>query len=300
MDKSHFYQALIVDDEPAVRQLTVRALAPEGFQCHTASDGKEAKQLLKDATYDVVVTDLKMPNCNGHTLVTDLLQHSNRPVIVVLTGVLEPSLVKDLIIRGVEQIEFKPIDCLLFGAKVRALVSRYRLHLSNRPEEDRAFEQGQGAIDSLREMGPRVVDLMSRDVYTTAPTSTMRDVAKQMSFTGVRHLPVVNYKHEPVGMITQRDLFRHMGQALDTDEGVSRALAREFMSTELVSVCPVTPLKEAAEMMLSKKFGCLPVVGEGRQLVGILTRSDLLRHLISLHQPGLECSPSVSTQWNQF
>lgn len=278
MDKPLIYRALIVDDEAAVRQLTLRALAIEGFQCQTASDGREAQQLLQETTYDVVVTDLKMPNLNGHMLVTELIQQRNRPIIVVLTGVLAPSLVKDLIARGVEQVEFKPIDCTMFGAKVQALVSRYHSHVSDRSAAGRIG----GGMDSC------VADVMSRDVYTTTPVATMSDIAKQMSITGVRHLPVVNYKREPIGIITQRDLFRHMGQAFDAAKGEVRGQVGEFMSEQLESVCPATPLAEAAEKMLSKKFGCLPVLGEDRKLVGILTRSDLLRHFIGAPQRGCE------------
>ncbi|MBI2480398.1 MAG: CBS domain-containing protein [Planctomycetia bacterium] len=59
------------------------------------------------------------------------------------------------------------------------------------------------------------------------------------------------------------------------------------MSDTLESVGPSTPLAEAAAKMLAKKVGCLPVLGEGRTLAGILTRSDLLRHFVGLqrHQP---------------
>ena len=138
-----------------------------------------------------------------------------------------------------------------------------------------------------------VADVMSRDVYTTTPVATMGDIAKQMSITGVRHLPVVNYKHELIGIITQRDLFRHMGQTLDAAKCEVRGQVGEFMSETLESVCPATPLAEAAEKMLSKKFGCLPVLREDRKLVGLLTRSDLLRHFIGAPQSVTASSQAV-------
>ena len=294
MDKPPIYRALIVDDEAAVRQLTIRALAIEGFQCQTAADGREAQQLLRDTTYDVIVTDLRMPNLNGHALITELMQSKYRPVIVVLTGVLEPSLVKDLITRGVEQIEFKPIDCTMFGAKVHALVSRYRLHLSAQASPGRDADSGRASLESLRAVGMNVANLMTRDIHTTTPVATMRDVAQKMAVTGVRHLPVVDYKHQPVGMITQRDLFRHMGRKFDDERLELRGQVGEFMSTDLESVSPLTPLVEATEKMLTKKFGCLPVIGDGRRLVGILTRSDLLRYLVTLQRSELAKAQPVS------
>ena len=86
------YRALVVDDEPMVRQLTMRALAREGFACEPAADGQEALQLVQQARYALVVTDLRMSGMNGHALATRLLALPHRPVVAVLTGVTEPKL----------------------------------------------------------------------------------------------------------------------------------------------------------------------------------------------------------------
>jgi HD-like signal output (HDOD) protein/CheY-like chemotaxis protein len=119
-------RALVVDDEAAVRNLTIRALQREGFSCDAAVDGVEAEKLIRSQRYDVVVTDLKMPNKNGHALASELLVREDRPLVVILTGVLEPRLTKDLTARGVDCIEFKPVNPLLFAAKIKALVDRRR------------------------------------------------------------------------------------------------------------------------------------------------------------------------------
>jgi CBS domain-containing protein len=49
------------------------------------------------------------------------------------------------------------------------------------------------------------------------------------------------------------------------------------MNTELSTVSPETPLREALKRMLLHKFGCLPVVDAERRVVGILTEADLVR-----------------------
>ena len=118
------YRALVVDDDPAVRHLTMHALANEGFVCNAAADGLHAKEILTSASYDVVVTDLRMPGFNGHALAVDLLKANERPAIVVLTGVFEPRLARDLILRGVDCVDFKPVRYDLFAAKVKAMAER--------------------------------------------------------------------------------------------------------------------------------------------------------------------------------
>ena len=117
--------ALIVDDEPDVRQLTVRALKSYSFSCDEAPDGEQAWEMIGRREYQVVITDLRMPKRNGHSLAIELAARgADRPLIVVLTGVLEPRLATDLIQRGVDDITFKPVDFKAFGAKVKALCER--------------------------------------------------------------------------------------------------------------------------------------------------------------------------------
>lgn len=157
-----FQRALVVDDEPLVRQLTMRALAEEGFRCDPATDGAEALMMIGETNYDLVVTDLRMPVAHGHGLAVSLLESDDRPVLVVLTGILEPRIAKDLLARGVDDIVFKPVDYGLFALKVSALVKRKQLALvgagCSRSEHESdheadfdggAFVEGEAALPRL-------------------------------------------------------------------------------------------------------------------------------------------------------
>ena len=114
------YQVLVVDDEAAVRELTIRALEDAGFECLPAIDGIQALKMLERKEYDAVVTDLRMPNLHGHALAVDLLARERRPLIYVVTGVIEPKLAKDLLSRGVDDIFFKPVDHQMLAVKIAA------------------------------------------------------------------------------------------------------------------------------------------------------------------------------------
>jgi DNA-binding response OmpR family regulator len=120
------YRALVVDDDTAVRKATVRALDQERFSCDAAASGDEAKRMLESNRYDVVVTDLQMPNGHGHALALEILALQDHPAVVILTGMLDPRLVKDLIGRGVDCVECKPVRYDLFVAKIKALLDRRR------------------------------------------------------------------------------------------------------------------------------------------------------------------------------
>lgn len=128
------YSALVVDDEDAVRKLTVRALERHGFHCSEAADGADAARLLAVRHYHVLISDLRMPNGNGYSLATDVLERAERPLIVILTGVMEPRLAQDLVRRGVDDIMFKPVDYEMFAGKVAGLMAR-RVDQGSQPDE---------------------------------------------------------------------------------------------------------------------------------------------------------------------
>ncbi len=75
---------LIVDDELNMRLVLAAMLKKEGYEVASASDGREALQILKSGKIAVVVTDLKMPNIDGMELLNCISeQHPEVPVIMI-------------------------------------------------------------------------------------------------------------------------------------------------------------------------------------------------------------------------
>jgi CBS domain-containing protein len=126
----------------------------------------------------------------------------------------------------------------------------------------------------------RVKELMSAPAATVAPGDSLHVADGIMSLGGVRHLAVVS-DGELRGVVSQRDILRAPGllsPVLSSPRAVLRALSVEdLMSTEVVTVRAQASVEEAAERLLRYRIGCLPVIGEQGELVGIVTTSDLLR-----------------------
>ena len=118
------YRALIVDDEPLIRNATDRALSSQNFSCCTANDGKEALQKFKKSRHDLVVTDLRMPGMHGHALILELLKSTEPPHIVALTGISDCRIAEDLLNRGVFDVVQKPVDFNMFAVRMRSLFDR--------------------------------------------------------------------------------------------------------------------------------------------------------------------------------
>ncbi|AMV34908.1 Sensor histidine kinase RcsC [Pirellula sp. SH-Sr6A] len=127
--------ALIVDDDEVVRKMLSFALGRIGFSCLCATDGADAFATLDSGTFDLVITDLAMPKTNGYALASTLLESRERPFIVVHTAVLEPKLTKDLELRGVDEIVFKPTDYNAFAERMRTMVRERRMSKAEVPQE---------------------------------------------------------------------------------------------------------------------------------------------------------------------
>jgi CheY-like chemotaxis protein len=77
---------LIVDDEPAIREVTSSVLTEEGYEVLTAEDGFDALRLLSEPLPDVMITDLNMPRMSGVELLEVVRQRFPQLPVIVISG----------------------------------------------------------------------------------------------------------------------------------------------------------------------------------------------------------------------
>jgi acetoin utilization protein AcuB len=132
----------------------------------------------------------------------------------------------------------------------------------------------------------RVRDLMTKTLVTVTPDTSVHEARTLMQQRKIRHLPVLDHG-QLVGIISDR-LLRTVLPSPATSLSVwevnyllDRLTVGEVMTHFVMTVTPQTLASEAAGRMLGQKIGALPVVEDGR-LVGMLTRSDILRAFLRL------------------
>jgi len=108
---------------------------------------------------------------------------------------------------------------------------------------------------------------MTPHPITVAPNETLAVARAKMQAGHFRRLPVMQ-DEKLVGIVTDRDLRPHLGHE-------ERTRVTAAMTEDLVTVSPATTLESAAQLMLKRQIGGLPVVEDGK-LVGIITTSDVL------------------------
>ncbi|MEZ4229948.1 MAG: EAL domain-containing protein [Polyangiaceae bacterium] len=101
-------RVLVVDDERFIREVLADFLGMEGYQVRTAEDGAAASRELDRSKYDVVITDLKMPNMGGLDLLREIERKSPEAVTIVMTGFGTVETAIDAMKRGAHDYVLKP------------------------------------------------------------------------------------------------------------------------------------------------------------------------------------------------
>lgn len=133
----------------------------------------------------------------------------------------------------------------------------------------------------------QVADLMTRSVNTLRSMDSTLKAKELMMLRRIRHIPIVSEDGMLEGLVTQRDILaatfsRFADVDAVTQEEIDAGIPlASIMITDVKVVSPTSSVRKAADILLTHKFGCLPVV-EGGKLVGILTEADFLKLTIEL------------------
>jgi CBS domain-containing protein len=135
-----------------------------------------------------------------------------------------------------------------------------------------------------------VSDVMTRTVVVVSDSAPFKDVVRRMQEFRVSALPVVDDDQHLVGIVSEADLILKEDPELEEGghlferrhhrhdrEKAAGLVARELMTTPVVTVGPAATLGEAARLMHRKGVKRLPVVNGMGRIFGILSRADLLK-----------------------
>ncbi|MEM6501195.1 MAG: CBS domain-containing protein [Cyanobacteria bacterium P01_C01_bin.89] len=113
--------------------------------------------------------------------------------------------------------------------------------------------------------------VMSSPVRTILPDTAIAEAQRILLRYGHSGVSVVDVSGQLVGIVSRRDL------DLALHHGLSHAPVKGYMSTRLHTISRDTPLAEVERLMVTYDIGRLPVLGENGELLGIVTRTDMLR-----------------------
>jgi acetoin utilization protein AcuB len=123
---------------------------------------------------------------------------------------------------------------------------------------------------------------MTKEVITVSPEETVRHASRILQENRIHHLPVAEGE-ELVGILSDTDIRKWiLKEEKVVGEGmISRRTGTvgEIMTRDVITVHPWDTIEDALLILHQRRFGALPVV-EGRKLVGIITKADILAAFI--------------------
>ncbi len=135
------------------------------------------------------------------------------------------------------------------------------------------------AVSGVEREEMRVSDVMTTELVTARPDETVVEAARKMAENAVGSVVVVDDRGTLLGIVTERDIVvRVVARGLDP----SKTLVGEIMTRNPVTIYDDASLSAAAELMRRKRVSHLPVINEEGRVVGMISRSDIVRLAPSL------------------
>jgi CBS domain-containing protein len=125
--------------------------------------------------------------------------------------------------------------------------------------------------------------IMTSPVISASIGQSLNEIWTLFSQQGFHHLPLLDEEQRLQGIVSDRDLLRF---AANNHRDVGDYSIGQLMSRRVISAGEQTEIRTIAEVMCQRGIGAIPIVDEQVAVIGIVTRSDILRTLV--HRAPLE------------
>jgi putative two-component system response regulator len=130
-------RVLILDDEDQIRTLLARLLSGQGYECDTAESAAEARRMLKETSYGLVLSDVNMPGESGLDFTREVLAQYRDIAVVMVTGLDDRSYAEVATEHGAYGYILKPFKPNELIINVGNAFRRRALEIENRGHRDR-------------------------------------------------------------------------------------------------------------------------------------------------------------------
>ena len=123
---------LVAEDDDLTLELLATVLRGERYEVVTATDGREAIDLLRESAFDLVLSDIQMTRASGLEVLATVVKEQPETPVVLITAYAEPGAAMDAIGSGAADYLAKPIDIAALRATVARALERRRLASDHR------------------------------------------------------------------------------------------------------------------------------------------------------------------------
>ena len=165
------FQILVVDDEGVQREMLRGFLVKQGYRVESAEDGRRGLERFRSGSFDLVITDLRMPGMDGLNLLTELRRLDPEVVAVILTAYATVGSAVAAMKEGAYDYLTKPIDLDELLLLVQRVERDVRLRRENRELKDQLREKFK--VDFIISTSRRMEDALNLVKRVAASPATV-------------------------------------------------------------------------------------------------------------------------------
>lgn len=185
---------LIADDEQEIRESLSIILEDEGYRCQTAEDGATAIEALTNESFDILITDLKMPKADGIEVLEQSLHYSPETLAIIITAHATIETAIEALRKGAADYILKPLDFDEVLIRIHNLLEHKKLiqenkYLRKQIDQEFNFNHIIGESDAMQQVYRMVERVSNADsnVLITGPSGTGKElVARAIYANGNR------------------------------------------------------------------------------------------------------------------
>lgn len=167
--------------------------------------------------------------------------------------------------------------------KTKAIIPSHAINKNEHHEDSNQHDAAQAyqAARQLRQAQKVVLaeQIMRSPVVTLTSHSTVDEAIELFRARQVRHLPIISPAGALVGIVSERDILRHLGGITESYKQQAKQNKGEqiirLMKSPVLTASPDTDIRYIARLFVEQRIGALPIVSYG-ELKGIIARSDVL------------------------
>lgn len=176
-------------------------------------------------------------------------------------------------IEEIEPIRFEPKE---------GLIQDFSSQLSQ--EQKKEFINSYKKIAQLDTLEPvyKISDIMTQDVFYVTKDSTIEEIYYFLKEKKVSQVPVTDFGKKIIGIVNKKIILTLLMNNLDDTNSVLNRKIDDVYLPEVITADPQSDVRHVVKIMIDLKLDAIPIVDESDTLVGIVSKTDILKAVANL------------------
>ncbi len=227
---------LILDDEAPVCRTLSRIVNKIGRECVTANSAEEAKELLKEESFDLILSDIRLPGESGLDFIRNTVAQDPDLAVIMITGVDDPEVVEEALELGVYGYIVKPFKVSEVLINISSALRRGQLEAEKKAYQNTLEQTVAERTQKLREALTGIIQVVARtvearDPYTAGHQQRVAELAAAIA-------RMMGLSEESIEGVTMAGTIHDLGKIAIPSEILSKPTRLSEIEFELIKSHP--------------------------------------------------------------